>query len=329
MPAVLEVDPKVELVAVLEGLAEAGPCAACGPSGYWERASALGREHEACRLFGAMGPGDWRHRHPALVILDFSPPPALEVSVSAGHYGRQAGQDPVSRLLPALRAFCREGGFQKFFDSERPFYESLLEPLRESLNRLDIEAPVFDYLGMRSTVRYHFILSPLYHGWAMHNVLHPGADGSWDIYTISGHSRVENGRPRAELKPDILINAWHEVCHTLVDRVTQSHRGALEPLSGLYALMSGTAKNKYQGPPGWLHMVDEHVIRAITARLAAARRGEEEGLLCLSREKKEGFALIGPVYEILKEYEAARGRYPCLADFYPRIIELLRRVRGA
>jgi hypothetical protein len=92
--------------------------------------------------------------------------------------------------------------------------------------------------------------------------------------------------------------------------------------------MSGLAQSKYRGPGGWLHMVDEHVIRAVTSRLEALRGGEERGREHLANERKSGFALVGPFYEALLDYERSRSRYPTLRDFYPRFIEVLRRVHA-
>jgi hypothetical protein len=72
-------------------------------------------------------------------------------------------------------------------------------------------------------------------------------------------------------------------------------------------------------------MIDEHLIRSVVARLAARVEGEAEGRKVLDAEKAQGFALIGPVHELLREYEADRRRYPDLSALYPRLAETLER----
>jgi hypothetical protein len=40
-------------------------------------------------------------------------------------------------------------------------------------------------------------------------------------------------------------------------------------------------------------------------------------------EKTRGYILVGPIYELLLEYEKTRDRHPTVREFFPRIIEVL------
>jgi hypothetical protein len=117
--------------------------------------------------------------------------------------------------------------------------------------------------------------------------------------------------------------AWHEVCHTVVDAWTKSQSNILNKFEPLYSFMTGRAKNQYQGPPGWLHMVDEHIIRAICARLTAIVYGEAEGAAQMEKERSEGFVFIESFYEALRRYELERSQFPTLKDYYPAFNNLL------
>jgi hypothetical protein len=322
---VFEADPRIELIAVVEALSKGNPCEQGDSTGYLaEVMGSFDPEHAACRMFASMTLQDWRHRHPSLILFDFTNPPGLEVSAHRDHYANQGKDDAIARFLPLLRDFADSGEFMKFFAAHKKFYASLSEPTRKGFAKSDYLPPVDDYLGMSRPHVYHFIMTPLYHGSSHHNVLYPRDSGVFDIYSINGHRGVKNGLPDFDLKiPEMAHTAWHEIAHTVIDSITQEHRAELLPLAPLYGLMTGLAKNKYQGPAGWLHMVDEHVIRAITSRLAAITEGEASGLAELAMEKKDGFALIGPVYETLLEYEKDRARYPTIRHFYPRIVETL------
>ena len=321
-------DPRIELIAAVEALSRGdGGGQAEGSAYLAEILAAFDPRHPACRMFAEMTAADWRHRHPSLILFDFTAPPALEIAAHRDHYDNQGRDDAIARFLPLLRDFAIQGRFMDFFSRHKAFYAALAEPTRRGFAKKDYLPPVDDYLGLSRPHRYHFIMTPLYRGTSHHNVLYPRPDGVFDIYSVNGHRGIANGLPDFNLRVEEMTHtAWHEIAHTVVDEITQSHRAELLPLAPLYGLMTGLAKNKYQGPAGWLHMVDEHVIRAITSRLAAIHLSEAEGAEALAQEKRDGFALIGPVHEKLLEYEKDRARYPTIRDFYPRIVETLTRL---
>ena len=66
--------------------------------------------------------------------------------------------------------------------------------------------------------------------------------------------------------------------------------------------------------------MSEHLIRAVTIRLAYLQMGEREGDEALKKEQSSSYPHVQPVCEALKRYEAQRDRYPTFADFYPQMI---------
>ncbi|MDE2491532.1 MAG: DUF4932 domain-containing protein [Elusimicrobia bacterium] len=326
-----DLDERVELVCALEAAAGGNPCSTGEDSPSLRAArAAIPAGHEAVRLFRAMTAADWRHRHPSLVILDFGPPPGLAVAEQRDHYANAGREDAVSRLLPALRDLAGSAAWRRWSEENRRRHADAAARLREVVEETDYLPPLEEYLGAPLPHEYRFVAAPLLHGSSPHNVLYrrPGGKPA-RIYTICGHVAVRGGAlDFAHPVADLRRTAWHEVCHTVVDGWTQEFRAELEPLSPLYALMSGRARSQYQGPPGWLHMIDEHVIRATVARLSARVDGEEAGRRVLDKERAEGFALIGPVHELLREHEAGRGRRTDLRVLYPRLVALLRRLNG-
>ncbi len=333
-PWVVGLDGRVELVAALEALTGRNPC----PQGEKSKdldlvRDALDAKHEAVALMKSMDEKAWRHRHPSLIILDFDLPPGLAVRRQKEHYANAGKADAVARLLPAARDFAALPAFGRWLKEAAKRHAAATAEIDGLIGQTDYLAPLEDYLGLPLPHRYRFAVSPLLHGSTPHNVLYrperPEDEGLCEIHSIIGHRRVVKGLADYDFELlDFRRTAWHEVCHTVVDLWTQEHGAALEPLAGLYTLMTGLAKNKYDGPPGWLHMIDEHVIRAVCARLVTKVEGEAEGRDALEKERRDGFALIGPVHELLKVYEASRAAYPTLGDFYPRIAELLTRLHG-
>lgn len=327
-------DGRVELVAALEALTGRNPCPKGEESADLSLARvALDAGHDAVRLMKDMDETAWRHRHPSLIVLDFGPPPALALSRQREHYANAGKNDAVARLLPAARDFASRPAFGAWLEASRERHAGAVARVDAWIEESDYLAPVEAYLGLPLPHRYRFAVSPLLHGSTPHNVLYrperPEDEGLCEIHSIVGHRRIEAGRPDFSFQiPDFRHTAWHEVCHTVVDLWTQERRAALEPLAGLYRLMTGLAKAKYDGPPGWLHMIDEHVIRAVVCRLIGLQEGDEAGRRSLEKERRDGFALIGPVHELLKEYEATRAAHPTLRAFYPRLEALLARLHG-
>lgn len=325
--AFAEIDPRVELIAAVQLLARGAICSRCQKDEYQDRIRAgFGGDHEAVALFRKMSDQDWRNCHPAIVILDFGLPPALEVVNNKEHYRTAGRGDALAEFLPQLREFARQSGFMSFFERERGSYEKFLRTIEKGFAGLNYLGPLQEYLGVDLPHRYHFVMSPLYHGENMHNVLHEGADGLFDIYSVNGHSSVASGRARLSFdRNGFLYTAWHEVSHTIIDAVTAQHGSLINPFAGLYERMANVARSRYQGPGGWLHIFDENLIRAICGRLATTRIGERFGRSSIAEEQAEGFVLVGPIAEALREYEADRARYRTIRDFYPRLLEVLER----
>jgi len=323
-------DRRVELICALEAAAGANPC----PQGEEPEALALARKavpkrHEAVKLFQKMSAADWRHRHPSLVLLDLSDPPELVPLEQKDHYENAGREDAVARLLPALRDLAARPSLQEYLADAGARHAEAVAELRTAVESTDYLAPLEEYLGVPLPHEYRFIAAPLLHGPSPHNVLYARPPRAL-IYTICGHVNVRGGKPNfAHPVRDLRRTAWHEVCHTVVDGWTQARRAELEPFAPLYARMTGRARDQYQGPPGWLHMVDEHVIRAVVARLSARVEGADAGRAALAREKEEGFALIEPVHDLLAVYEKQRGRYRDLRALYPRLLEVLETARAS
>lgn len=318
--AVMEVglDARVE---VIEGLAAAATKSAPKDPAALRAWKALPRKHDAVRLFAAMTEKDWRHRTPAMIILDFGAPPDFEVVAHKDHYAEAGKDDAISRLLPALRDWAALPAVREYLDALPARHGAAAEKVRARLATAPYLEAVEAYLGLPLPHNYFFVVSPLARGVNGQNVLYRRAGAPCDIYSLSNLDAALTADPH-----DFRRTAWHEVCHTVVDDWTKAHAALFDPLSGLYALMTGRARFQYCGPPGWLHIVDEHLIRSICARLDAGLHGEARGTAGMERERKDGFALIGPVYEALKLYEKSRAKYPTLKDFYPVVGETLKKV---
>jgi hypothetical protein len=73
----------------------------------------------------------------------------------------------------------------------------------------------------------------------------------------------------------------------------------------------------------WESTVNEHIVRAVTTRLAYLHYGAEAGDRALRGEQERGFIHVAALCAALERYEAARDTYPTLNDFYPELLAAL------
>jgi hypothetical protein len=113
----------------------------------------------------------------------------------------------------------------------------------------------------------------------------------------------------------------HEWGHSFLKPAIESSRG----LAGRYAYLYPAVRTamEKQNYGNWSGTLEEHVLRAVTARMVGLSDGPDVAELMLQREEGRGFKYIRPRYERLAVYEANRELYPTLADFFPGLMKAL------
>lgn len=71
--------------------------------------------------------------------------------------------------------------------------------------------------------------------------------------------------------------------------------------------------------------VSEHVVRAVTTRLAYRELGEMSGQAALEKEHGQGYIYVGELARALERYERHRAEYPSLASFLPERLRVFER----
>ncbi|MHB9030395.1 MAG: DUF4932 domain-containing protein, partial [Candidatus Latescibacterota bacterium] len=116
--------------------------------------------------------------------------------------------------------------------------------------------------------------------------------------------------------------AWHQFGHAFVNPLTVRNIDAVNSRRKLYDPIA--AQMRKAGIRTWEECVNEHIVRAIMARLYFTEVGPGEGEKYLKEQKERGFVYLEPVIARLAEYERNRGQYSALDSFYPRFIDLFR-----
>ena len=259
----------------------------------------------------------WSDAYPT-AMLYLSDPPVLELiqPIPTHIYRAFRGEENFTRFVHALRNFARQTQFNHFFTRSQKLYSRLRARLLEELAGADPTGEVEAYFGTRQ-ISYHLVLSPLlHHGGFGPHIGRPG--GPYDVYTLLGPTDATHGLPEYGPRDQLLQIIWHEFSHAFVNPLSEEYYPMLRPHADLFAPLAEQMASI--GYTNWLDCANEHLIRAVTARLAHHYLGAEAGRRALREESGRGFRYIHAIARRLEEYESQRDRYPTFATFFPRLI---------
>ena len=245
--------------------------------------------------------------------LRLSDPPELSEHAPFHEYIDTAFRGRTHEFLDATRSFAAKSNFTCFFNREVPFYHHLIESCRETLGKCDDIRIIGDYFGLRK-VAHSVILSPLMEGGVGLRLKNQA--GQLQAFCVVGPTLY--GKPIRSSQVDLSELIWHELSHPFVNPVTAKYETLLRESEDLFAPLRERLGN--YGYRSWKTCVNEHVIRAITTRIATIQLGAQVGEDALRREMESGFPYVGALYQRLEEYEANRERFPDLESFYPNLM---------
>jgi hypothetical protein len=311
------VNPRIELMSVVQLLSGYALVTRYESpyTGDAQRHFAPFSAHPAAIMFREMSEAGFAFSHVPTAMLSLTEPPALEPRVYFEPLMLQAagGEEQLLIFAEALRDFVKQSRFLAFFDAHRDTYAAMAEHSWPAVQQA--RAVLEEYTGtplQNSTV----VLGPLLHDGGFAARYRPES-GPAEAYAFIGPSRgVSNDLPEFGGSARLLQQVGHEFAHLVVDPVTSVHDPLVQRHSSLYDPIADVMRrNAY---PRWETVVNEHIIRAITTRLAFRERGEEAGRQELTRELQRGYVHLPALLGRLEEYEQNRGQYPTIEEFYAR-----------
>jgi hypothetical protein len=325
----VKVDPRIELMAVTQILADYGWTGLLSRQDTPYRRDvdawfAPYKNHPAVKRFAELAKAGYTFDGPAGTMVCLTAPPELKLEGSPEQCGapRAGGAESLARWLEQLRALAAESDFMTFFRAHAGFYAMLAEATGKNLPR-DYAADLENYYGTKQG-SYTIVLAPLLVGNFGPRLERPG--GTFDIFGILGGGGGSGSMPQFGSVESLRGLVWHEFGHSFlnpeIDRLKEAVARSgklLEPIA---------ARMKQQAYGNWHTAVIEHIDRAVEVRLAYRELGEEAGESTLGRELANGFAYVEALAERLKEYEQQRDRYPAFRDFAPRLVAVLDELAG-
>ena len=266
-------------------------------------------------LFRKMQDGEFNFDSVPAALLRLTAPPSLawrrghQVSVPQGVANASEWND----FAAALRKFSRVARFQEFFRSNAALY-------RDLANRVDplvvpnVDA-LQDYVGS-SLGRWQVIVSPLMHDGGFATRYDTGREP--ETYALIGPLAAVNGQPDFGDEPRLQRLIVHEFAHSLINPLAAADPSEVSQYAGRFnAIRKRMEKHGYGD---WTTVVNEHVVRAVTARVVGLRHGEEAGRRAVAEEAAAGFCYVPALVERLRLYEHDRRKWPTLQSFYRELL---------
>jgi hypothetical protein len=317
----VKIDPRIELMAVTQVLADYGwtGLLARQDTPYRREVDAWFapfKQHAAVKRFAELARAGYTFDGPARTMICLSAPPELKLELHPEECGAQraGGEASLEAWLEQLRDFARASDFGGFFRAHAGLYALMEEATRKKLVR-DYAADLEAYHGIRQA-SYTIIPTPLLVG--NYGLRRARPDGRFDIFGILGASGTSDGVAQFGSVETLRALVWHEFGHSFVNPEVERLSAMVEKSKKLMDPIA--AKMRASAYQQWRTVAIEHVDRAVAVRLAFRELGEDAGEQALANERASSFAYVGALADRLKEYEQHRDRYPTFRDFAPRLI---------
>lgn len=274
------------------------------------------QHHPAVSKFAELSSGDFNFSTVPDAFIALSEPPLLEPRYPAKPEVTQSagGPEAYAEFLSLTRAFASDCGFAEFYERNRPYYNRLIARSRPSVTASTRILSVYLGMPLGST---EVVLGPLLHdgGFATR---YERDDGEASAYAFIGPVGILDGETdfgRSErLQP--LIS--HEFAHTVINPLTARYSSDVDDsaanFDGLVEAM------RREGYSTWEQVINESIIRAITARLTTLERGKAAGEAEIADELQRGFVYVPALISALEHYEAHRLTYPTIKSYYPQLL---------
>ena len=273
------------------------------------------KEHEAVKYVQKLTKQGFTYDAPPAAMLYLSDNFEVEKEFSEYLNKRAGGEDNLNELARLMKKFAEETDFNMFFESQYEFYRQTINDFTVKLSDFKEVKTIESFYGKKQN-SYNIILSCLNSGNYGPSIT---TEKGTDIYSIMSAKKVSKGKPLFGSLKDIEYLVWHEFGHSFVNYLTHEHIDLVRKYESLNESIKIPMKRQAYG--SWETVVNEHVIRAITIKLAENRYGLDVANNLMLNEISRSFIYIEPILTQLDDYMNNRDTYTLFSDFYSLLIE--------
>lgn len=256
-------------------------------------------------------------------IMNLTNPPELKQNLDYNeNFINKLGEEKnLKEFNDKLRDYAVATKFNKYYNKNKKSNEKFLETFNERIKGNNYVNDLEEYYGLKQN-SYNIVISNSI-AQEDYNLSIKNSEKSINAYAILGFKDLN--KEVNEIEKDYFGQiVSHEFSHSFINPLTESHLNEINKYAELYNPIAGkmTSLNYLQ----WKTCVNEHIIRAVNARLIEIKKGNDASDKFIKSEEDKGFIYIRPICDLLKEYEKNKAKYKNIEEFYSEIIILFKNI---
>ena len=263
---------------------------------------------------------DFAYDAPVTFMLCLSQPSELTQQIEYSDYllKRSGCADNLEQYREAIKQFAETSDFERFWNSKIPFYNQILDMTIAEIGDKDIVKTIEEYYG-ETQGSYNIIITPAFYGGKGSNL--SKSDGKKDIYACLSTTNIKNNIPYLDID-NLLFLTWHEFGHSFVNPLTEKYLDKVSSSNKLFEPIRDNMSKQTYGT--WDICVNEHIIRAVHARLAELNSTSQQLKALFYEDINSGFIYLEPLAEKLKDFENQRNKNNItFSEYYPELLNVL------
>jgi len=256
---------------------------------------------------------------PINIFLNLDPNFELLPTTPAYLSEKAGGLDSLYRFVADVKDFYADARFDKFFLSHHPFYKRVLQLASHNFRDFNIVRLLEKYYG-HAQHEYNVVLNLLNYGDNFSVISGRGSQKS--LYAVISSASMTLTGDLPILKPSLLNVELiaHEFSHAFVNHLIDEHYQEVMSYSPLYKHIRRSMQS--QGYQDWSITVKEHIVRAVTNRIAELYYGKDlADAQFYDQQIAQRFIYTEALTESLKKYEKQRDKYPLFSSYFPQLIQ--------
>lgn len=271
--------------------------------------------HAAVKLLDELQAMGFEGIHPfRFALLLTSPSMALESPLPPDMAARG---EQLQALAKAIQAFAAESRFMDFYASQQALHGGIAKKVGSLLAVDDVAGRMEEFYGT-SWDAYTVVPAPLLRS-VSYGIPFTRPDGTREVMIVVGPLGATAQQEPDFFQPQGLFLAIENaIGQVVVPALTAKFARDVAESQDLYKPLS--ERLSARGVAAWPQALDEHVLRAVGARMLQARGKVRETQNQLHHHERQGFWYVRKYFDLLAAYQADRKTYPTLESFYPRML---------
>ncbi len=225
----------------------------------------------------------------------------------------------VFEFIDSLSDFADKIGFEEYYNNHQEEYKKYIKSMAKAFEMYDVNDFFKNYYGYDSQKEFNVVLTPFITRCAFSCDIN---DKIYSCIPVYPHSKKENLYDISGAEKNFLTLPIHEFCHGYINPLTDEYKMVDYTTDLFEDIKEEMIKQAY---PTDVEILNEHIVRAITARsILYMSQDNELYNRELKRQKDCGFIYINCIIKSLEEYESNRNKYKTFVDFYPKIIDSIK-----